>query len=525
LTGGEKVLGDSNLADSGRARRVLLICAVAGLIAALIRLGLLPAIAIPIPIIQDEFSYLLGADTFAHGRLTNPPHPLWIHFETLHENMVPTYCSKYPPAQAAFLAFGQTAFGRPWYGVVLSMALMFASLCWMLHGWVSPRYAVLATALSILVWGVTTAWINSYWGGAVAATGGALVIGAIPRLARKPSAGLAVVMSIGIVILANSRPFEGALTVIAAALVLLWELRRGGRRPADILIAPVVMPVLLILFAGSAFIGYYNYRTTGNALVFPHVLNGRMYEASPYFYMLPPVKPPVYRHEQIRRHWTEWVLGQYRTARANPLDAFRVSASFVSDFYFYTPMGVAMLVGLFFLRDHIVRAALAIVALPIIGMMCGVRALPHYLAPAFGALLIIAAAGLQRVGGWKHKGRPLGVLLVVAFCSIAVTYSARRIVILSVVSKLPFNTLSYRPRVIDRLRNTPGNHLVIVRYTPTHSVHEEWVYNEADIDGSRIVWAQDMGDRNRELLDYYRDRKAWIIRPDIDPQSLQPYSP
>jgi hypothetical protein len=516
--------GDPIGAVSSGTRRVFWVCAVAGLTAVLVRLALLPAIPIRPPIVQDEFSYLLGADTFAHGRITNPPHPFWIHFETLHENMLPTYCSIYPPAQAAFLAFGQVAFGRPWYGVLLSVGLMFASICWMLHGWVSPRYAVIATGLAILVWGFTNPWINSYWGGAVAATGGALVIGVIPRISRIPLASLAATAAIGLVILANSRPFEGCLTGVGAGVVLLWEFQRDGRRLSTLLIPRVVTPFLLILAAGFAGVAYYNYRTTGNALLFSHVLNGRMYQSAPYFYLSPPIKPPVYHHEQIRRYWMDWALSQYLSARGNPLDAFRVSAGFISDFYFYTPMGAAILAGLFFLRDPAVRAALVIAAFPIMGMMCGVRALPHYFAPAFGALLIIGAAGLQTVGRWNWKGRPYGFLLVVALCGIAFAYSARRIVIQSVVSKLPYNTLSYRPTVIDRLWHTAGKHLVIVHYTATHSLHEEWVYNDADIDGSRIVWAQDMGDRNRELLDYYRDRKVWIIQPDIDPLAVQPYS-
>jgi hypothetical protein len=63
---------------------------------------------------------------------------------------------------------------------------------------------------------------------------------------------------------------------------------------------------------------------------------------------------------------------------------------------------------------------------------------------------------------------------------------------------------------------------VIVRYAPDHNVHNEWVYNSARIDESEIVWARDMGNAaNRELLDYFHDRKVWLLEPDAVPLKLE----
>src|SRR5579871_2587556 len=152
----------------------------------LLRVALLPLLPVPTPEVHDEFSFLLLGDTIAHGRLSNPTPALWKSFETFHENMYPTYCSKYAPAQGAVLALGEKL-GNPWIGVLLSCALMVAIFHWALRAWIPPRWSFLAALLVGLKLGLTSYWMNSFWGGAVAALAGALALGGLGRILKRPS--------------------------------------------------------------------------------------------------------------------------------------------------------------------------------------------------------------------------------------------------------------------------------------------------------------------------------------------------
>jgi hypothetical protein len=65
-----------------------------------------------------------------------------------------------------------------------------------------------------------------------------------------------------------------------------------------------------------------------------------------------------------------------------------------------------------------------------------------------------------------------------------------------------------------------------VRYSPRHIFQDEWVYNEADIDRARIVWARDLGTTEDEKLQhYYGDRAVWLLEPDVRPPKLSRYIP
>jgi hypothetical protein len=81
-----------------------------------------------------------------------------------------------------------------------------------------------------------------------------------------------------------------------------------------------------------------------------------------------------------------------------------------------------------------------------------------------------------------------------------------------------------RQRVLAELGSLPDRQLVLVRYHPSHNPLAEWVYNDADIDNSKAVWARDMGPtQNEELLRYYNDRHTWLLDADEVPPRLTPY--
>jgi hypothetical protein len=522
------------------ARRELLACGVVLFLTLGIRAALLPWFPPPQPFVHDEFSYLLAADTFVSGRVTNPPHPMWQHFETFHELMQPTYASKYPPLQGLILAFGQKVFGEPWVGVLFSVALMCAAICWMLQGWVTPNLALLGGLLCLLRVGIFSYWMNSYWGGAVAAIGGALVLGALPRIWRRGQSAHLITIALGLTILMHSRPWEGAVLGVAALGVLVWVWRaQMGRSPSPAALGAFpprrllrsAIPAAAILLVSLGAVGYLNFRITGSPLAMPHSLYDQQYVMVPVFAFLPLRPEPVYRHDVIRKLYTTWHVDQWRAVHNDTVNTLLAEASAVYDFFFgLWPLLIPALVWPYRLKTleerttvFILVAFLIVAIFPLSGF--GV----HYAAPIAGLLYVRFLQTLSRLHWWRPAGRPLGTAVAVFFVTLfCYQFVANLSILFHGGGMVVPSFASARSAIANELARIPGRQLVLVRYSPEHSPHEEWVWNRADIDGSQTVWARAMDPaKDQELVQYYHDRqpdrKVWTLDADQSHPRLVPY--
>jgi hypothetical protein len=151
------------------------------------------------------------------------------------------------------------------------------------------------------------------------------------------------------------------------------------------------------------------------------------------------------------------------------------------------------------------------------------RILPNYLASMTAVFFALGSYGLLCLARWRPKGRPWGLALALSF-ALASAVAGLRVLYPWYLFGGP-QPVTSRAAVARQLEKTPGLHLVFVRYGPRHSVHDEWVYNRADIDRAKVVWANDLGaERNGELIRYLAGRQVWLIEPDNGAR-LQRYPP
>lgn len=467
-----------------------------------LRLAMLPQHPAPSPSVYDEFGHLLVADTLLHFRLANPPHPLHQFFETFFVLQTPTYASIYPIGEGLTLAIGRAVFGSPWAGVLLTTAAM-CSLCyWMLRGWTTPEWALLGGVLAVIEFGPLNAWMNSYWGGSLAAVAGCLAFGSLPRLRAGGGARYGALLGLGLGLHWLTRPYETIFLAIAVLLFLVPHLRSLARPGLAAAIA--LSPVLALSLVQ-------NKQITGSWTTLPYSLSRYQYGVPAAFTWQ---RTPQPHNELTREQQLQYKMqSSFRASGPETLQTYLARLAYRIRFYrffFLPPLYLAL--PFFFAKWRDPRILWVMLTLLIFAL--GVNFYPffetHYLGALTCLFVLASITGLQQL-------RPDLARWIVFLCLAFFAFWYTR-------SFFDAPKPDRHVAVNQALARAPGKQLVFVRYWPQHIFQDEWVYNAADIDHARVVWARDLGaSEDRKLLQYYSDRTAWLLEPDADPPKLSHY--
>ena len=517
------------------ARRAWISMLLLAAIPVVLRLLLLAHHPVPTPDIYDEFSHLLAADTLRHFRLANPPHSLPQFFETFFVLQQPTYSSIYPLGQGLVMALGWMLFGLPWAGVLLGVAGL-CSLCyWMLRGWTTPGWALAGGVLAAMEFGPLSQWTNSYWGGAPAAAAGCLVFGALPRLRESARPLDAVLLGAGLGLHFLIRPFESIFLFLAVALFFLPEIRRVRLFRIPVRLAGFALvafaPAVLLTLA-------HNRAVTGAWLTMPEQLSQYQYGVPAGFtFQSAPVPHRALTPEQAMDYRMQMAFHQGPETPATYLERMEYRIRYYR-FFFLPPLYLAALAFLSSLRQY----RFLWVALTLALFALGTNFFPafqfHYIAAVTCLFVLVVITGLQRLArvtihghsaGWEAAALILCVSGAQFFFWYAVHAADNSDFSMAVRPYETWNAINHqnparRVAVAHALDRIPGRLLVFVRYAPHHIFQNEWVYNEAEIDSARIVWARDLGAaENEKLLRYYPSRTVLLLQPDLPEVGLSRY--
>jgi hypothetical protein len=495
----------------------------------ILRLALLRAHPVPTPDTADDFSYLLLGDTLAHWRLANPVHPMHRFFEAVFILQEPSYSSIFPLGQGIALALGQIVFRSPWAGVVLSVALLCASSYWMLRAWTTPMWALIGGLLGVFEFGPLSQWMNSYWGGAVAASAGCLVFGSLPRLRAGWRNRDAILLGAGMGVLMLTRPFE---SVLLALCVILYFAPIVIHRIEWPRLAKSAMVALLAITPAIALTLFHDRAVTSSWTTLPYSLSRYQYGVPATFTLQPnPVPHRSLTHEQSIDYQAQ------RLVHGEGTDNFRtyferlISRLRFYRFFFFAPLYLVLPFFLLSLREFRFLWALLSVVVFALGTNFYPYFQPHYVAALTCVFLLMSVTALKRVSQWnKEVARTIFLLCAAQFLFWYGVHLSASPNLLSSLS--PYETWDYinygdldgRAAINQRLNLVPGKQLVFVRYWPRH-LFDEWIHNSASPDSSRVVFAGDLGPAENETLrQYYPDRTAWILEPDARPPRLTPYT-
>jgi hypothetical protein len=515
-----KVIGRFHVSASRITPHIL----AAGLLPLVLRLALLPWLPPPEPQIHDEFGHLLVADTLIAGRLANPPHPLWRHLETIYVLQQPTYSSIYPIGQGIILAAGKALIGHPWAGVLLSTGLMCGATSWMLFGCLPPTWAAVGGLLAALAYGVATYWVESYWGGAFCAFGGALLFGAVCRLRKSPSKAMGLVAGLGWSIVWLIRPFESLLLFIFSwGFIAAFMIR--DPQPRRRWSGPIVLVLSVQILAGFI-TALHNRAVTGSFTTLPYHLSQQAYGVPQSLLWQRTIELPAFRFAELEDiYWWQWRLKKW--ANEHPIRQYGVTLLLAWSFFVTPWFSVPIVLLPLLLKDRDIFVCTGMIACAFTASVLYPFFFPHYIAAYSCIIFFLIIQGMMMLYQWSFRGKAVG-RLVTLFLILGGLLMGLRMVPMEPILGLSSSDrrAGFREQVSERLMGLGGRHVVFVRYGANRGFHDEWVYNAADIDASQIVWCRAMGPTDDvEVTHYYKDRQMWVVEVDGDAVRVSHYQP
>jgi hypothetical protein len=433
----------------------------------------------------------------------------------VHVNFTPTYNSMYPPGHPVLLAAAWRWLGHPIYANWLLAPLLGLGAWWMAAAWIPRRWALLAGALVALRLGLFGYWAESYMTGALPTLCALVFGGALPRVVRRPSAGLGACSGLSLSVMFSCRPFE-AVVLGACSVPMLWLLRpKSGFRP---LLVPALLGLTLFMLVVGA-VAYDNAVLTGNAFRFGYDLNMEHHGYGVF---------PGSRTVGTETKVTPRLADFYEDQRAFVAFSWTPDGFFVSRirsvgcswvFLIGPLLSLGLLQWRRSLRVGRLRPALPGLLAAGIVIVLNPWPFPHYYSGAFGFLLVFAVTGIRLwcVRYRVSAPRAAGAMLVVATAVLAVRAAGGAAAAPPQAfpgTWLPYSTpLGFEARrTLEKEVATNAPALVFVRHGAGVPRTEDWVYNHPDPTRSPVVWANDRGpEDNARTARAYAGRRPFCV--------------